>query len=278
MPLPTPRTLKDVLYSFAVMFAAVTLGAVQFLQHSLPSPGVVHVTPAATVYVFLCVILIPTLALTVLDHALAWRDRRRVRGFRILVFAVSGTLVIRQLQLYFLPVRVFAEPVESVPVLPAVIFIGCATAWIAACRRWPDNIREYFVYATPVAFLLLLYLAATMPANTRLPANYADAVPSSGDKERPPVVVLALDEWSFSLVADDEGMLDHERYPHLASLAADGVWFTNATTNHFHTPFVIPPLAEAAADLSPAYDLTVYDQFAYSEVAEASTRAEARIF
>ena len=267
MPGQVRRRFLDILASFAVMFAAVTLGTLQFIQHSLPSPDTVRVPTTATVYALQVGILVPTLLLTTVDRLLAWKDTdgRRVRRFRIGVFTVAGVLFFRQLQLYFGPVELFFSPFEGIPLLALIVFAACAAGIAWACSHWYKEIAQYFVYAAPVALVLLVLAVVDMAPARQLPDGYADEVTSGEAGDGPPVFVLAYDEMAFRLVAGEDGLPNAAMYPNLAALAGDGMWFTNATTNQFHTPFVIPPLVEGTAGLMPEYDLTLYDQFAFSE-------------
>ncbi|MEX1193466.1 MAG: sulfatase-like hydrolase/transferase [Dehalococcoidia bacterium] len=250
-----------------IMFAAVTLGTLQFIENSLPGPGAVRVPGRTIDVVILGGILIPTLALLAIDRLLAARDRsgRSARRFRMGVFAVALVLFCRQLQLYFGPVNALTSTLEAVPLLPVLAFAAVTAGIVVACRRYPEQLQQYFLMASPVALILVGLAFVHMSPKSELPGNYDTEAPQTGNPELPPVFLITFDELAFSLVSDDEGQPDASRYPNLAALADDSVWFTNATTNNFHTPLILPGFARAAAELRPDYDVVLYDQFSYVE-------------
>jgi hypothetical protein len=57
-----------------------------------------------------------------------------------------------------------------------------------------------------------------------------------------PVVMVIFDEFSGLSLMDANGQLDRLRYPNFAALAADGIWFRNATTVSGETETAIPAI------------------------------------
>ncbi len=57
---------------------------------------------------------------------------------------------------------------------------------------------------------------------------------------RPPVFMIIFDELSYDLIAKDS-RIDAASFPNMAGLAADGLWFTNATSNHWMTEWASLP-------------------------------------
>ena len=103
--------------------------------------------------------------------------------------------------------------------------------------------------AAPVrAFLTVLSPAALVVPGIFLIASAPGAVVTERRREavvdpRPsPVVVLVFDELSLVSLMDSEGRINATRYPHLAALAADGIWFRNATAVSDYTRWALPAI------------------------------------
>jgi len=243
-------------------FTAVTLGVIQFVQHSLPSPDIVWVSFEVVLVTLAIWILIPTILIAFADRVIcsAWGDRA-VLNFRAGVFAVAGILLLRSLHVYFAPVAALLDPVGP---MALVAYAGVAYLMVLAVRRRPAQTYQAVLYLSLVAVVLIL-LAPIQMAPTLDPPHggHTREVPSSGS-EKDPVFVFVLDELSYTLIQGD-GDLDAERYPNLAALKNDSVWLTDASTNFVHTTFVVPDFIEAAERLSGDYDLRIYDQYAYVE-------------
>ena len=59
-----------------------------------------------------------------------------------------------------------------------------------------------------------------------------------------PVVLIVFDELPLVTLLDEQGRLDAKRYPNFAALAADGVWFKNATTVSDYTRWALPAILD----------------------------------
>jgi hypothetical protein len=57
-----------------------------------------------------------------------------------------------------------------------------------------------------------------------------------------PVVLVVFDELPTVSLMDEDELIDAERYPNFARLAADGIWFRNATTVHEWTTWAVPSI------------------------------------
>lgn len=57
-----------------------------------------------------------------------------------------------------------------------------------------------------------------------------------------PIVMLVFDEFNGAWLTDETGRLDAGRYPNLAALARDGIWFRNATTVSPATTQAVPAI------------------------------------
>ncbi len=77
--------------------------------------------------------------------------------------------------------------------------------------------------------------ARRAPAEANQPGTTASA-------RATPVVIVVFDELSLVSLLDDAGKLNAVRYPNLAALAADGVWFRNATAVSDYTRWALPSI------------------------------------
>lgn len=111
-----------------------------------------------------------------------------------------------------------------------------ATAW----WRWRAVRRTLTILASAVLIVPTVFLStgavrSLMRAN---PTQVAARQPS----RLAPVVLIVFDELPLVSLLDANGRLDASRYPHLAALAADGVWFRNATTVSDYTRWALPAI------------------------------------
>src|SRR5215207_2664003 len=100
--------------------------------------------------------------------------------------------------------------------------------------------------------------------------------------DRPPVVVLILDEFPVDTLLRPDGSIDAERYPHFADLADHSTWFPNAFTIYDSTFKSVPAIMDAvtprrgtAADYrSHRHSIyTLMDRLGYGVVDVASGEA-----
>jgi hypothetical protein len=125
---------------------------------------------------------------------------------------------------------------------PATIAIGaaCTVAGAVAWWRWQAvrsmlDVLALAALVVPAVFLgsreirSLLWVRTTVPA-PRLPS------------QAPPVVVMVFDELPLLSLLDGSGRLDSVRYPNVAALAADGIWFRNATAVSDFTRWALPAI------------------------------------
>lgn len=258
--------LKVVLGSAAVVFSAVTLSTVQFVSHSLPSPHIVYTPPEVVVAAILLLIIAPFLALFVADRLIARQDegRPQLRAFRTGVFAVAGVLVLREVQLYFGPVRLFFDafgPMEG------VVFVAAAAAIAWAVWRWYEGARRLLMHMAPVALVVLMVTFVQMlPAHA--PPDHYGVATAKGDPANAPVFVIVADELAFDEIAEGDGLegVDAELVPNFASLANDGAWVTDPTTNHVHTSFIVPEFMDSLRNVKDDYQLRLYGQYTWVEV------------
>lgn len=114
--------------------------------------------------------------------------------------------------------------------------VGCVLTLVAPVRRlamWGAVLSivtvGLFLFASPAAGLL-----------DRGQGDEANALTSQGD--RPPIVMIVLDEFALTSVLDRAGDLDADAYPGLARLARDATFYRNAVAVHPNTERVVPAL------------------------------------
>jgi len=161
---------------------------------------------------------------------------------------------------------------------------GASLVVVAASHRWPSvgsflALLSVAALITPLLFLskpgIRTLLAGTPAAG---PAGRADraaaALPAT------PVVLVVFDELPLVSLLDEDRHIDAALYPHIAALAADGVWYRNATTVADFTRYALPALLSGmypdrtALPTASDYPDTLFTMFAGThrlEVVEAVT-------
>ena len=111
-----------------------------------------------------------------------------------------------------------------------------------AGRSWPRLWLRYLTPA-PLAFALVFLLVSPTSALV-LPARATSAPdpPAVATGDRPPVVMILLDEFPLSSLLDAEGRVDRRVYPNFAALADESTWYRNATGVAGYTPWALPAM------------------------------------
>jgi Sulfatase len=91
----------------------------------------------------------------------------------------------------------------------------------------------------PLLFLALFLLVSPV---SRLVTGSAPAPRLAEVGSRTPVVLVVFDELPTVSLMDEHERIDPVRYPNFARLAADGIWFRNATTVHEWTTWAVPSI------------------------------------
>ncbi len=91
----------------------------------------------------------------------------------------------------------------------------------------------------------ILVIAAAVYAGST--AGHDGSTASAGGKipNKPPVVLLIMDEFPIDQMLGPNGRIDAVRYPNFAALAATGTWFKNATTTYDSTTRATPEVMDA---------------------------------
>ncbi len=132
-------------------------------------------------------------------------------------------------------------PLVSGP-LTLVGAVGAGIGFVRAYRHRPLLRSTLSVLAlAPLGFVAFFALAT--PAHELVfPASVAAAEVTLGD-DLPPIVMVVLDELPLaSVLTADAESIDAERFPNLARLAGDGVWYPNATSVAAYSHEAVPAI------------------------------------
>jgi hypothetical protein len=173
-----------------------------------------------------------------------WGRERAFQAWRASLYALLAVSFGRQLQAHYAGAIDRLLPLEAV--FPLTLLLGAGVFWASARSR-----TKAHQFAAALGILGAL-LAGTYvvraglwgPAWRSSTSGEAAAVPGQG----PPVWILLCDELSLAAVSTPDGRPDAEAFPALAALAADGVWFTEATTNHQWTHQAVPTILTGRRD------------------------------
>jgi Sulfatase len=176
----------------------------------------------------------------VLPAAVLWEAEQLVglagaRAGRIAHVAFVGLLVG-----LFLLVSLKQADVAS-GVLVVLLAAAGATGGVLAYRRW-RGIRTWLAYLAAAPFLFVGLFLTTSQASDLLASQEVAAARIADLRDPTTVVILQFDEWPLQTVIDRRGRIDPDLYPNLAALAADGVWYRNATTAATYTTYAVPAI------------------------------------
>ncbi|MFC1679178.1 sulfatase-like hydrolase/transferase [Elusimicrobiota bacterium] len=132
---------------------------------------------------------------------------------------------------------------NSFGAIPASSLLGLGAAWLAIHG---PGFRKFMTWLSataiifPVVFLagsgvrpFLLRGRRTQDADPRQAGSWSD---------RPSVFFVIFDEISTITIMDERRRVDKTRFPNLAALAEDSIWFRNATSSTDNTVQVLPAL------------------------------------
>ena len=192
--------------------------------HQLGGRGVVA-------FVALMLLLIPAVAI-----ALAWILRRLApaasRWFVAVSVGASATALALQ--------GTLGTPVVGTGF--AALVVGAVAGMVAGVVYFRSAVARSFVTALSPAIVVVPTLFLMNPSIGRF---FADGpVDSSAPRieTTTPVFVIVFDELPLASLLDEKATIDARHYPSFAALAADGMWFRNATTVATHTRWAIPAL------------------------------------
>ncbi|MBI4278166.1 MAG: sulfatase-like hydrolase/transferase [Armatimonadetes bacterium] len=223
--------------SLGLAFSAVTWVVAQPLYGRISDgPGLRALIPSV-----LTVHILPTVGVFVLDRAIARADRRGawLRSYRTVLIAAALVSLLRMVQAEYFPnaPELSVGRASRSAVMFAAVAASAGTALVA--YRF---VQWLFVFLAPLLLLSTVHFAyqegvAVGAAPAPVPqVRLARATPATG-----PVFILILDALGRDVLLKN-GEIDGSRFPALKSLAARGVWFSNATSNYPDTCHSIPSM------------------------------------
>jgi hypothetical protein len=230
-----------------IALAVVTLGGSQIFFNIIRGNRDHFPTVASFhLWVVFWVQLLPAAFLFGLDLLVERGAGAASRGFRLwrgFLYGLTALLLLRQAAIYY--GRSFYAVIPSWAVLPAyaATLVGVA---LLSCRRPLGADRYTAVLGLLAPLLAGQYLVGTRPAAT--PEQAVDAGPANPG---PPVVLLIFDEWGLDSLVKD-GSIDRARFPRLAAVADEGVWFREAVTNYSITDLSMAALVTGHRQPDPA--------------------------
>lgn len=171
-----------------------------------------------------------------------WGRERAFRAWRAALYALLAASFARQVQAHYAAAIDRVVPLEVG--FPLTLLLGGGVFWAAFRSR-----TKAHQFAAALGLLALL-LTGVYAVRSGLWGPAWRSGPAEGPAakgEGPPVWILLCDELSLSAVAPD-GRPDAEAFPAFAALAADGLWFTEATTNHQWTHLSVPTILTGRRD------------------------------
>ncbi|HXE79974.1 MAG TPA: sulfatase-like hydrolase/transferase, partial [Vicinamibacterales bacterium] len=138
----------------------------------------------------------------------------------------------------------------TVVLAAAVVGVVCA-AWVRL------QAFRTFATLTSAAVLVVPAVFLTAPGIRPLIWHAPDQSLVEGVETSAPVVVLVFDELPLVSLLDARGQIDGRRFPSLARLASDGIWYPNAMASSDYTRWSLPALLTGerpVPDSTPIFD------------------------
>ena len=157
------------------------------------------------------------LAPVALRAALARRGERTAAGFQAATVALAATVWLLQL--------LHTWKTEYLAFALALAGGGLA-GW--GYRRF-ENVRTFLTFLSPALVAVPLVFILD-PRVARLGKETPTEITGLEIDARAPIFFVIFDAFSATALMDEEQLVNARRYPHLAALAEDAVWFPNATS------------------------------------------------
>jgi hypothetical protein len=214
-----------VLCAFAIaqpLFAKLGPAPGYFAAHSLGAYDIVWFAVA--------LVVVPPLVLMAIEAVARIAGRRARWVVHLLIVAALAALIVLP------PLGGLTSALAYG--LAALIGVGFAYAYV----RWRGvrSVLSVLVVA-PVLFVLVFLLAS--PTRHLVSGDTKDAWQASSSF-RPPIVFIQFDALPSLLLETPDRKVDAKRFPSLAKLAGDGVWYRNATNVHENTVFSVPSFVD----------------------------------
>ncbi len=225
--------LVSILEFFSLAGVAVAVPILDVFGRS-PETFVRAEATRSDLWVFAIVVgLGPPIAFAVAELLVGLMHDRAARRFH----AVAATLLVI---VAVLPLFRDSLGARGVPLLVLSVAVALTTTLAALKFSW---IRSWVRFAAPLPvaaiamFLFVSPVADIAGADVAAPIDIEDSLDFDG-----PIVMLVFDEFPLSVLLDDTGTIDHERYPNFARLADASTWFRNATSVAARTEQAVPAM------------------------------------
>lgn len=131
-----------------------------------------------------------------------------------------------------------------------VVVFGLALAgawgivWLVINKPWAKTFVSYLAIAAPlvIGIFVLNTQEILFPGNLPIASIDSD---STTDSERPPIVLVVIDEAPLYSLLDADGNINKERFPNLAQLSSEATWHRNATAASNWTAQAVPAILTA---------------------------------
>jgi hypothetical protein len=249
--------------SLLIVISAVHLSIAQFIRGTLPVSDFLVTPPTVFLLLILFLLVIPTAVVFLAGWAVRhYLGPHALAAFHAGLMAIAVVLMMHQAGLYLPRLNDFVSDLHhDVPV-------GAAAGGLAACLtagwltvRFRATAESLFVWFAPMAVLLTFILAGWQSGQNAAYAAYSDDAVSVAYPRKTPVFVIVLDELSYDTLLEASGEVDRRRFPAFARLADNSVSFENATSNFFHTRFVVSRLVDSALPLASEFKIRLALQY-----------------
>ena len=123
---------------------------------------------------------------------------------------------------------------------PPTLAIAAACLVAGALSWWRARVVRFVLTVLAAAALVV---PALFFSHAQIRAVFRQSGPTVATRQPsrlPPVVFVLFDELPLVSLLDAQGRIDRGRFPNVAALADDGVWFRNATTVSDFTSWAVP--------------------------------------
>ncbi len=113
--------------------------------------------------------------------------------------------------------------------------------WLVVNKSWAKTFVSYLAIAAPlvVGIFVLNTQEILFPGNLPIASIDSDA---TADPNKPPIVLVVMDEAPLYALLNSEGSINRERFPNLAQLATEATWHRNATAASNWTAQAVPAI------------------------------------
>lgn len=121
------------------------------------------------------------------------------------------------------------------------VLVAAGAVWLVARSA---TARSYVTFLTPapLAFALLFLLVSPTGSLVRVSDDVAAEASGGPGRDRPPVVMIVLDELPLVSLLNSAGQVDGRVFPHFARLASTSTWYRNATAVNGFTQYAVPAM------------------------------------